>query len=199
MAELTHANGRPVLDYMARDAESFLASMRALIPEKLPEWTDYQSEADVGNVLLELFAHLGDILSYYQDRVANESFLATAQSRRSVIEHLRLIGYELGTASPASTLLTVSVDAAVTGTVQVHRGDAFATRSRRGAPSVRFEYTGPTKPLTDFPDINVPDVNGRKAPAKGIRVEEGRLVVNEVLGTSDGSPGQRFALVHPRV
>ena len=31
---------------------------------------DFASEADFGNVLLELFAHMGDILSYYQDRVA---------------------------------------------------------------------------------------------------------------------------------
>ena len=52
-------------------------------------------------MLLQLFAHMGDILSYYQDRVANESFLGTAQTRRSVIEHLRLIGYKLATAAPA--------------------------------------------------------------------------------------------------
>ncbi|NIN94975.1 MAG: t4-like baseplate wedge, partial [Anaerolineae bacterium] len=58
--------------------DSLLRSMWELIPEKLPEWTDYESEADFGNVLLQLFAHMGDILSYYQDRVANESFLGTA-------------------------------------------------------------------------------------------------------------------------
>ena len=111
MAELKQANGRIVIDYMARDAGSFLQSMRALIPEKLPEWTDYESEADFGNVLLELFAHMGDILSYYQDRVANESFLGTAQERRSIIQHLRLIGYTLSTAAPASATLTLSVPA----------------------------------------------------------------------------------------
>ena len=54
----------------------------------------FTNEADFGNVLLQLFAHMGDILSYYQDRVANESFLGTARTRRSVIEHLRLIGYQ---------------------------------------------------------------------------------------------------------
>jgi hypothetical protein len=77
MAELKQANGRTVIDYMARDAGSFLQSMRALIPEKLPEWTDYESEADFGNVLLELFAHMGDILSYYQDRVVRSKMTST--------------------------------------------------------------------------------------------------------------------------
>ncbi|MGH4006875.1 MAG: hypothetical protein ACRDTH_01670, partial [Pseudonocardiaceae bacterium] len=81
------AAGRP-FDYRARDAGALLQAMRALIPQKLPEWTGHESEADFGNVLLELFAHAGDIISYYIDAVANESFLGTAQTRRSIIEHL---------------------------------------------------------------------------------------------------------------
>src|SRR5215813_6135000 len=141
MAELKQANGRTVIDYMARDAGSFLQSMRALIPEKLPEWTDYESQADFGNVLLQLFAHMGDILSYYQDRVANESFLGTAQQRSSVIQHLRLIGYRLSTASPASALLTLTVPATCTDVITIQQGDAFATRSQKNKASVRFEYT----------------------------------------------------------
>ena len=68
--------------------EPVLRAMREQVPRKLPEWKDFANEADFGNVLLELFAHIGDILSYYQDRVANESFLGTAVTRRSVIEHL---------------------------------------------------------------------------------------------------------------
>ena len=123
MAEITQVNGRTVIDYMARDYGSFLQSMRALIPEKMPQWTDYESEADFGNVLLQLFAHMGDILSYYQDRVANESYLGTARERRSVIQHLRLIGYTLATASPASATLTLSVPTATT--------DVVTIRSRR--------------------------------------------------------------------
>ena len=46
---LVKAGGAAILldgdevDYMARDYDSFLQSMRSLIPEKLPEWTDYES------------------------------------------------------------------------------------------------------------------------------------------------------------
>src|SRR5437762_13842853 len=127
MAEIKQVNGQPVIDYMARDYDSLLRAMRALIPQKLPEWTDFASEADFGNVLLELFAHMGDILSYYQDRVANESFLGTARARRSVIQHLRLIGYKLGTAAPAAASLRVTVPGTVNATVTVTQGDAFST------------------------------------------------------------------------
>ena len=38
----------------------------------------------------------------------------------------------------------------------------------------------------------------RDAPG-GVPVEEGRLIANERLGTSDGTPNQRFPLAHPRL
>ncbi len=198
MAELKQANGRTVIDYMARDAGSFLQSMRALIPEKLPEWTDYESEADFGNVLLELFAHMGDILSYYQDRVANESFLGTAQERRSIIQHLRLIGYTLSTAAPAAATLTLSVPISATDVITIRRGDAFATKGQKDKPSVRFEYTR-EQPLTiNCATLPVDPATNRKFHV-GIPVEEGRLIKEEILGTSPGTANQRYKLTHAKM
>jgi uncharacterized phage protein gp47/JayE len=224
MAEIIQANGRPVVDYMARDFDSLLQAMRDQIPAKLPEWTDNANEADFGNVLLELFAQIGDILSYYQDRVANESFLGTAQSRRSIIEHLRLIGYKLATAAPAATNLQVTVPDTFSGKITVTKGDAFATKSQKTKPSARFEYTGDDPLVLDFssPDVSQFPLPGVKfyvstdihAQTKTIMcldvnttpptltsaclpVEEGRLIKDEIIGQSDGSPNQRFPLAHP--
>ena len=196
MAEIKQVSGSPVIDYMARDYESLLRAMRDQIPQKLPEWRDFANEADFGNALLELFAHVGDILSYYQDRVANESFLGTARTRRSVIEHLRLIGYELGTAAPAAAALNLTVPDTVAATVTVGKGDSFATKSLQDRPSVRFEYARDVPLTIDFDAIAPMD--GKRTFA-GLPVEEGRLIRDEVIGTSTGRPGQRFALVHPRV
>ncbi len=199
MAEIKQVGGQPVIDYMARDYESLLRAMRDQIPAKLPEWQDFTNEADFGNVLLELFAHIGDILSYYQDRVANESFLGTARTRRSVIEHLRLIGYELGTAAPAAATLSLSVPGSVTAAVTVNKGDAFATKSQRDKPSVVFEYTGDAPLTIDFGTITADPASGRKVfgpPSGGVPVEQGQLIRDEPLGTSDGSADQRFVLAH---
>src|ERR1051326_5502612 len=121
MAEIKQINGRPIIDYMARDYDSLLRAMHELIPQKLPEWTDFASEADFGNVLLELFAHMGDILSYYQDRIANESFLGTAQPRRSIIHHLQLIGYTWATAAPAAASLSLTVPGNTKGKVTINK------------------------------------------------------------------------------
>lgn len=196
MAKVIETGQRTVVDYMARDYESLLRSMYAIVPSKLPEWTDFANQADFGNVLLEMFAHIGDILSYYQDRVANESFLATALTRRSAIEHLRLIGYTLATAAPAAASLDVTVPGTVNAVVTVSAGDAFATKSQKNKPSVRFEYTR-EQPLTiDFSAITA--VAGKKT-FKGLLVEEGRLISSELIGTSDGSTNQRFLLAHSRL
>lgn len=198
MVDIVPVNGQPVIDYMARDYESLLQAMRDQIPRKLAQWTDFTNEADFGNVLLQLFAHVGDILSYYQDRVANESLLGTAQTRRSVIEHLRLIGYELGTAAPAAAGLTVTVPASVNSAVTISKGDAFATKSQKTRPSARFEYTRDSQLVIDFSTIAADPTTGRKIFA-GLPVEEGRLIDAEVLGASDGTPNQRFPLSHPGV
>ncbi len=196
MTELKKINGRPVIDYMARDYDSLLLSMRGLVESKLPEWKEYRSQADFGNVLLQLFAHMGDILSYYQDRIANESFLGTARERRSIIQHLRLIGYRLATAAPASTTLELTVAGDCDKTVTIKTGDAFATKSQKNKPSVRFEYTGDEDILIDFKKIG--PVNGEKK-YNGIPVEEGRLIKEEIVGKSDNTPNQRFPLAHPRL
>jgi hypothetical protein len=188
--------GRP-FNYRARDADALLASMRELIPTVLPEWTDHGSEADFGRVLLELFAHMGDILGYYTDAVANESYLGTAQSRRSVIEHLRLIGYRLSTAAPAAAALTLALPRPPTAPVRIVRGNAFATASTPDAPSVRFEYNGAQAFELAVHEF-VPGGTGVVA-TRTIPVEEGRLVTGELIGRSDGRPHQRFPLVRPRL
>src|SRR5215203_6020989 len=57
---------------------------RALGLEQLPlgRWTARQPD-DHGIALLELWAVLGDILTFYQERIANEAYLRTARQRDS--------------------------------------------------------------------------------------------------------------------
>jgi len=52
-----------------------------------PEWPD-APERDPGVALIELLAYAGDLLSYYQDRVANEGRL---RARRFVISTLAVV------------------------------------------------------------------------------------------------------------
>lgn len=188
--------GRP-FNYQARDADALMAAMLERIPFTLPEWTGHRSETDVGRVLLELFAHMGDIIGYYTDAVANESFLGTAQTRRGILQHLRLIGYQLSTAVPATTDLTVTIPKEPKDAVRVRSGESFVTTGAPDSPVVRFEYAGVDDLVIEKGDWTQVD-GGRFVATRAIPVAEGRTV-DEVIGRSDGTAGQRLPLLHPRV
>ena len=101
------------IDYLSKDYAGFRQALLDFIPTRLPAWTE-RSEADLGMVLVELFAATADTLSYLQDRVANEAFLSTALQRRSVAGHLALIGYQMDDGAAALTYLQFQVSAAQT-------------------------------------------------------------------------------------
>jgi hypothetical protein len=82
----------PALDYLARD----YPSLRQLILDRLavliPDWQE-RNPADVGMVLVELLAYIGDQLSYRQDAVTTEGYLGTCRLRASARRHARLVDY----------------------------------------------------------------------------------------------------------
>jgi predicted regulator of Ras-like GTPase activity (Roadblock/LC7/MglB family) len=59
--------------------------------------------------LLDAFATMADVVTFYQERIANEGYLRTATERESVLELARAIGYELRPGVGATTHLDVRV------------------------------------------------------------------------------------------
>jgi uncharacterized phage protein gp47/JayE len=85
----------PAIDYLAKDFDSFRRLMLDRMSVLAPAWTE-RSPADLGIALVELLAYLGDELSYRQDAVATEAYLATARRRTSLRRHARLVDYRIG-------------------------------------------------------------------------------------------------------
>lgn len=65
---------------------------------------------DPALALLDAWAVAADVVTFYQERIANEGFLGTATERRSVLWLARAIGYELNPGVAASTYLAFTVD-----------------------------------------------------------------------------------------
>src|SRR6266550_2662968 len=65
---------------------------------------------DFSIALLDAAATMADVLTFYQERIANESYMRTATERRSLLELARLIGYELRPGVAANTLLAFTMD-----------------------------------------------------------------------------------------
>jgi hypothetical protein len=84
----------PPISYLAKDYGSFKTVLLDRLRQLAPEWLG-TSEADIGVVLAELIAAVGDHLSYQQDAVATEAYLRTARSRISLRRHARLVDYRV--------------------------------------------------------------------------------------------------------
>jgi hypothetical protein len=133
-------------DYQARDYDSFLRAMLDLIPARAPGWRQ-RMEGDLGMALLELFAYVGDQLSYYQDRMHNEGYLRTATQYESVRRLLSLIDYRLDPGAAARARLA----ATTTATRPVFPGFAISTAASGQRDPVVFEVT---EPRILYPELN---------------------------------------------
>lgn len=68
-----------------------------------------RAEDDPSIALLDAWATVGDVLSFYQERIANEGYLRTAAERFSVSQLARLVGYRLRPGVAASVYLAFNV------------------------------------------------------------------------------------------
>jgi hypothetical protein len=116
----------PAIDYLAKDYASFRQALLDYLPLAVPDWGE-RHEADVEVALLELFAYVGDLISYEQDAVANEAYLSTARRRVSVRRHARLADYELNDGASALTWAHLRVEPGA-GTETVPAGTQLLTK-----------------------------------------------------------------------
>jgi hypothetical protein len=65
---------------------------------------------DPAIALLDAWATVADVLTFYQERIANEGYLRTALERRSILELARLVSYELRPGVASSVYLAYTLD-----------------------------------------------------------------------------------------
>ena len=98
----------PDINYLAKDYASFRRLILDRISLLVPNWRE-RSMADLGVTLAELLAYTGDHLSYWQDAVATEAYLATARRRTSLRRHALLVDYALDEGSNARVWLQLTL------------------------------------------------------------------------------------------
>ncbi|MEM8961668.1 MAG: putative baseplate assembly protein [Acidobacteriota bacterium] len=121
LKEIVNPPGLRSLDYRIGTRASFLRRMLAQIAlETLPDGPfagtrplaglSTRELDDPAVALLDTWATAADILTFYQERIANEHYLRTAIERRSILELARLVGQELGPGVSASAFLVFSAE-----------------------------------------------------------------------------------------
>src|SRR5215213_9084738 len=76
---------------------------------ELRTWTARSGE-DYGIALLEMWAYLADILTFYQERIANETFLRTARLPASLVHLARMLDYRPAPGVAAAAELAFRLD-----------------------------------------------------------------------------------------
>ena len=69
-----------------------------------------RATSDPSIALLDAWATVGDVLTFYEERIANEGFLRTATERNSLLQLARLVGYRLRPGVAASTFLAFTME-----------------------------------------------------------------------------------------
>ena len=178
------ANFIPQIDYTSRDYDSIREDLINLIPLYAPQWTS-RDPADFGIILLEMFSYIGDLLNYYIDRAANESFLSTASQRQSILNIANLLGYTPTGSIPATASLTFYNSTGSAIVVPALTQVATTTIVNGVNTQVIFE--------TDSA-VTVPAAVGSVSGQQTVNATQGQTIVNEDVGDSNGTSDQEFIL-----
>lgn len=101
----------PAIDLKTKDYRGFVQVVGDWLTAVHPQFGDRQP-ASFDQMLVEALCHQADLLSYYQDRVANEAFIDSARERHAMRQHGVLLGYQLDDGEAARTVLSFDVGGA---------------------------------------------------------------------------------------
>lgn len=124
------------IDYTDKDFDSLRSRLQSLIRSAFPRWTNF-AVANFGNILIEAFAYVGDILGFYQDNQARESRWTQARQRRNLIALTKLIGFTPTGASAATANETITLAEAPLADFVLPKGTIIKTREITDA--LRFQ------------------------------------------------------------
>lgn len=101
------ASDTDLLSYTGRDIASIRKELIDEIPKLTSKWTDF-NESDVGMILLELIASVTDMLNFYLDNQAFETYLDTAKQEKNIRSLLRAMNYRVPLMNNAKGTLIVN-------------------------------------------------------------------------------------------
>jgi hypothetical protein len=125
-ASIENRPGLAALRYRVGTHGRFFASMKARLPmiEVVAPGKDNQTlesfrplqalttrdPADPAIAMLDAWATVADVLTFYQERIANEGYVRTATERRSLVELSRLVGYAPRAGVSSSVFVSYTLD-----------------------------------------------------------------------------------------
>jgi hypothetical protein len=110
-ARIVNDSSLSTLNYRIGTHGMFKESMisKLSIDHKLAKLTT-REDSDLAIAIIDAWACIADVISFYQERIINEAFLRTATERMSILEMARSVGYELSPGVASDTLLAFKIE-----------------------------------------------------------------------------------------
>ena len=98
------------IDYTSRDFDSIRRDLENFAKRYYPNTYKDFNKASFGSLMLDTVSYVGDILSFYLDYQANESFFETAVEYNNVVKLARQMGYKIDRSPSSYGILTFYVE-----------------------------------------------------------------------------------------
>ena len=146
----------------------------------LQNWRAREGD-DLGIMLLEMWAYVLDVLAFYEERIANETYLQTAVREISLRRLVELIGYHPSPATAAFVTLALLADTGK-GLISIPKGTAFRSGAFNGEKPQIFEASAdstidPALNRWTLAPIREPEFAGLHTAAGGAKVSEDEFVL----------------------
>lgn len=149
-------------------------ALLSILPTSNPELTDH-SPSNPFVILVDMFAGVAEMLNYYVDNAAEESFIATASRRSSVIRHSIGLDYRIKARNPHSVDVVLTFENTNPSTFLILAGSSIASTT-----GILYQTVGDITVLAGTTFVSL--------PMKQIT----RVSTN--LGTSLGVANQQFVI-----
>tara|TARA_Y100000593_G_scaffold77262_1_gene143033 strand:+ start:3761 stop:5554 length:1794 start_codon:yes stop_codon:yes gene_type:complete len=99
----------PTISYTSRDFNSIRNDLIEYAKRYYPDTFKDFNESSFGALMIDQVAYIGDIMSFYLDYQANESFFTTANEYDNVVKLARQVGYKMSARAASSGVITMFV------------------------------------------------------------------------------------------
>lgn len=180
----------PGIDYTSRDYEGFRQAIIQELGVKMPEYTD-TSETDAGIVIIEGNSKMLDIISFYTDVIANETLLTTCKRRDNANKWCSILSYVPRMATPSKVMQVFVLSGVQSTPTSIPTGTYVKTVNSVTEPEIIFE--------TERELIIPAGKLGNETDGTGkylyqVSAVQGTSVDGELVGSSTGTPNQKFKL-----
>ncbi|MDR0648279.1 MAG: baseplate J/gp47 family protein [Synergistaceae bacterium] len=161
--------------YIGKDYSDIIEDCVARIKEAYPDkWNDFYEDS-AGMMLIEVFAYVADLLLFYLERQANETYLPTATERQNLLNMCKLVGYRVSNARPAEAGLLFTLRQPHARDISIPEGTVVES-----AGGIAFETSQETRIPSGSSEATCGAVEGE--------------TFDERIGYSTGAAGQEFYL-----